>query len=104
VAEVDARPGGRYRLSMKTDAGEIHTVGGEYQEVDRPERLVYTWQWEAGPAPVQGGNETLVTVEFVEEGGGTLVKLTHTGFPSPEIMGMHEQGWNAVLARLESVL
>ena len=104
MAEVDARPGGRYRLSMKTDQGEIHTVGGEYQEVDRPERLVYTWQWEEGPEPVQGGNDTVVTVEFVEDGDGTLVKLTHTGFPSQEIMGMHEQGWNAVLAKLDRVL
>jgi uncharacterized protein YndB with AHSA1/START domain len=104
LAEVDARPGGRYRLSMKTDEGEIHTVAGEYHEVDRPERLVYTWQWEEGPEPVQGGNDTLVTVEFVEDGDGTVVKLTHTGFPSQEIMGMHEHGWKAVLAKLERVL
>src|SRR5439155_10740514 len=60
VAEVDARPGGRYRLSMKTNQGEIHTVGGEYQEVDRPERLVYTGQWEEGPEPVQGRNDAVV--------------------------------------------
>jgi uncharacterized protein YndB with AHSA1/START domain len=103
-ADVDLRPGGRYRLSMQTDTGEIHTVGGEYREVQPPERLVYTWQWEEGPSAVQGGNETTVTVEFVEDGGGTLVKLRHTGFPSAEVMGMHEHGWNAGLANLERVL
>jgi uncharacterized protein YndB with AHSA1/START domain len=100
-AEVDLRAGGRYRLSMQMETGEVHTVGGEYREVKPPERLVYTWQWEEGPEPVQGGNETLVTVEFLDDGDGTLVKLTHTGFPSDEVMGMHEQGWNAVLASLE---
>ena len=104
VAEVDARPGGRYRLSMKTNQGEIHTVGGEYQEVDRPERLVYTWQWEEGPEPVQGGNDTVVTVEFVEDGDGTLVKLRHSGFANDEIKGMHAQGWQGVLANLEKRL
>lgn len=100
-AEVDLRPGGRYRLSMKTDTGEVHTVAGEYREVQRPERLVYSWQWEEGPEPVQGGNETLVTVDFVEEGDGTLVRLTHTGFPGEEFKQMHAQGWEAVLANLE---
>jgi uncharacterized protein YndB with AHSA1/START domain len=101
LADVDLRPGGRYRLSMKTDEGEIHTVGGEYREIERPERLVYTWQWEEGPAPVQGGNETVVTVDFVEDGDGTIVNLTHTGFPGEEFKQMHEHGWQAVLANLE---
>jgi uncharacterized protein YndB with AHSA1/START domain len=101
LAEVDLRAGGRYRLSMQMETGEVHTVVGEYREVNPPERLVYTWRWEEGPEPVQGGNETLVTVEFLDDGDGTLVKLRHTGFPSDEIMRMHEHGWNAVLGNLE---
>jgi hypothetical protein len=28
-AQSDPRPGGRYRLSMRTDGGQIHTVGGD---------------------------------------------------------------------------
>ncbi len=43
LAEVDAREGGRYRLSMRTDEGELHTVSGEYKEISPPERLSYTW-------------------------------------------------------------
>lgn len=102
TAEVDAREGGRYRLSMRTDEGEIHTVGGEYREVSPPERLAYTWRWEEGPGPVMAGSEeTLVVVEFVEDGDGTLVKLTHSGFAGEEIKGMHAHGWEAVLANLE---
>src|SRR3954451_16215617 len=46
-AEVDLRPGGRYRLSMHDpDSGNVHTVGGEYTDVSRPHRLAYTWAWE----------------------------------------------------------
>jgi uncharacterized protein YndB with AHSA1/START domain len=101
LADVDLREGGRYRLSMKTDTGEVHTVGGEYREVQRPDRLVYSWQWEEGPDPVQGGKETVVTVDFVPDGGGTLVRLVHTGFPAEEIKQMHAHGWQAVLANLE---
>lgn len=102
LAEVDAREGGSYRLSMRTDEGEVHTVRGEYKEVNPPERLAYTWSWEEGPEPAMAGSESsLVVVEFLEEGDGTLVKLTHSGFASEQIREMHAQGWEAVLANLE---
>ena len=103
LAEVDLREGGSYRLSMRTDEGEIHTVGGHYTEISPPERLVYTWRWEEGPGPVMAGSEdTLVAIDFLEDGEGTLVRLTHTGFASEEIKGMHAHGWESVLANLES--
>lgn len=102
LAEVDARQGGSYRLSMETGEGEIHTVFGEYREVSPPERLAFTWTWEEGPGPVMAGSEnTLVVVEFEEDGDGTLVKLTHSGFASDELKGMHEHGWQGVLGSLE---
>jgi uncharacterized protein YndB with AHSA1/START domain len=84
------------------DEGEVHTVRGEYSEVSRPERLAYTWSWEEGPEPAMAGSEsTLVVVEFLEDGDGTLVRLTHSGFANEQIRGMHVQGWEAVLANLE---
>lgn len=102
LAEVDAREGGSYRLSMRTDEGEVHTVKGGYREVSPPERLAYTWSWEEGPDAAMAGSEsTLVVVEFLEDGDGTLVKLTHSGFASEQIREMHAQGWEAVLANLE---
>lgn len=45
-AEVDLRPGGRYRLGMKKlPDGEIFYLSGAYREVRAPEKLVYTWRW-----------------------------------------------------------
>ena len=102
VAEVDAREGGSYRLSMRSDTGDVHTVGGEFTEVRPPERLAYTWSWDEGPdAAMAGSEETLVIVDFLEDGAGTLVKLTHSGFANEEIKGMHSHGWDAVLTNLE---
>jgi uncharacterized protein YndB with AHSA1/START domain len=104
-AEVDLREGGRYRLSMRdTGSGAVHTVVGEYTEVNRPERLAYTWSWEGGPSEMEGRDATLVVVEFVEDGDGTEVVLTHSGFADEQIRGMHEQGWNGCLDSLERVL
>jgi uncharacterized protein YndB with AHSA1/START domain len=103
LAETDVREGGGYRLSMRTDEGEVHTVFGEYREVRPPERLVYTWAWEEGPEPAMaGGGSTLVVVDFLEDGDGTLVRLTHSGFATEQIRDMHTHGWQAVLANLES--
>ena len=45
--DVDLRVGGRYVLRMSNDeTGEQYVVGGEYREVVRPRRLVYTWCWQ----------------------------------------------------------
>ena len=102
LAEVDAREGGSYRLSMKTDDGDVHTVRGEFTEVSPPERLAYTWTWEEGPeAAMVGSEHSRVVVEFLEDGDGTLVKLTHSGMANEQIRDMHAQGWQAVLANLE---
>jgi uncharacterized protein YndB with AHSA1/START domain len=54
LAEIDPREGGSYRLSMRTDEGEVHTVFGKYREVRPPERLAYTWTWEEGPGRRKG--------------------------------------------------
>ena len=101
-ADVDLRPGGRYRLAMRTEEGDIHAVVGEYREVTRPNRLVYTWAWE-GPADSEMAAESLVTVEFKGDGGGTAVELTHTGFPSDDNRDQHAHGWEGCLANLERV-
>lgn len=103
LVEVDAREGGGYRLSMRTDEGEVHTVFGEYTEVRPPERLAYTWAWEEGPEPAMAGSEhTVVVVDFIEDGEGTIVRLTHSGFASDHVRGMHAHGWEAVLMNLEA--
>jgi uncharacterized protein YndB with AHSA1/START domain len=105
LAEVDAREGGGYRLSMRTDEGEVHTVFGTYSEVRPPERLAYTWTWEEGPGPAMAGSEnTRVVIDFLEDGDGTLVKLSHSGFATSELKDLHVHGWQGVLANLERQL
>jgi uncharacterized protein YndB with AHSA1/START domain len=102
-AEVDLRPSGRYRLSMRdAEVGAEYTVVGEYVEVRPPERLVYTWTWEGEPVEMRGSERTLVTVDFVESGDGTEVVLTHRGFADGHIRDLHGEGWSGCLGNLES--
>jgi uncharacterized protein YndB with AHSA1/START domain len=95
VAEVDLQVGGRYRLSMEAPDGTRHTVGGEYNEVKRPNRLVYSWQWELDSGEI--GHISTVTVEFHERGGSTDVVLEHTGLPDSDSRDRHAHGWAACL-------
>lgn len=97
--EVDLRVGGRYVLRMRDENGRVYAVGGEYREVNRPRRLVYTWCWEGtdGPDP---GAVSLVTVEFHPEADGTTVVLEHSGLASEQSRTGHETGWIGTLENL----
>jgi uncharacterized protein YndB with AHSA1/START domain len=95
VTELDLRIGGRYRFVFRFPGDHISVVIGEYRTIARPHRLAFTWTWEA-PDP-HAGIDTLVTIDFNERRGGTELSLTHTGFPTEEIMRQHESGWSAVL-------
>jgi len=91
-AESDARVGGRYRIVILSPDGEKHAVGGVYREVVANEKLVFTWAWDA--APGDEAYESLVTVLFKPDAGGTLLTLTHERLFDEESRDGHEKGWN----------
>jgi len=97
--DVDLRVGGRYTLRMLGEDGELHVVAGEYREVSRPSRLVFTWCWqgEGGPHP---GHVSLVAIDFHGEGERTTVVLEHSGLPSQPSRERHGEGWNACFDNL----
>ena len=99
IAEVDLRVGGRYRIQMRSPEGGLHTVRGNYREVQTLEKLVYTWDWEDNPM-----GETLVTVEFRDLDEATEIVLTHEFFPNQEAQDKHNQGWTGCLDRLAQYL
>ena len=97
---ADLQVGGEFKIHMSEESGE-HVAYGTYREIDRPKRLVYSWDWE-NPANHMGG--TLITVEFNAIGDNTEVIMTHDLFPTEEVMEAHNQGWASCLNRLESLL
>lgn len=99
--ELDPRPGGRYRCSMGAPDGSENWVQGTYREVVEPERLVFTWAWETDGEP---GDETLVTLQFQDNGGGTRLIVTHEGFDTEESRDQHKFGWSSSLDCLANAL
>jgi uncharacterized protein YndB with AHSA1/START domain len=97
-AELDARPGGRYRLHMLSPEGNSYVLSGAFVELRPPERMVYTWVWEQGD---NAGVEMLVTLEFRDLGGATELIVTHERLPSVAARDAHAGGWSSSLDRLE---
>ena len=98
TAEVDLQIGGKYKIAMKSPDGNLNVVAGTYKEIRPPEKLVFTWTWIEGGMDV---GETLVTVEFREQGEKTEVSVTHDLLPTDEARQAHSDGWNGCLGRLE---
>ena len=97
VHELDAQVGGRYRISMHEPDG-VHTVAGEYFEVQSSEKLVFSFCWE------HDENQSImqVTVELTDRGETTELRLLHEKLPDAEWRDEHNKGWNGCLSRLET--
>jgi uncharacterized protein YndB with AHSA1/START domain len=70
--EIDFRPGGSWRVVHKTaDGSEEYGFHGEYREIVRPERIVWTFEYEGMP-----GHVSVETLTLEEYDGKTTVTAT----------------------------
>jgi len=98
-ADVDLRPGGRYRIVMEETNGTRHIVTGEYHEIVTNQRLAFTWQWEGSE------DVTFVEVDFrAIDAASTELKLVHTRFATEALRDLHGQGWGGCFANLRTTL
>jgi uncharacterized protein YndB with AHSA1/START domain len=99
--DVDARPGGRYAITIRRGDGEHKQISGVFREVVPNKKLSFSW---AGACDGKPGPESLVTVLIEPDGAGSLLTLIHEQFVDEETRDRHNQGWNGVLDNLEHYL
>jgi uncharacterized protein YndB with AHSA1/START domain len=101
--DVDFAPcvGRGYRIAMQPPEGAVFHLCGEFREVARPARLVYTFVWDP-PAP--DDRETVAELSLTDERGGTRLTLVQGPFATEERRRLHEDGWSEGLDRLRDVL
>ena len=95
VRSLEARVGGSFRFDVENGGSII----GTYLHVVPPEKLVFTWSGEATQ-----DRETVVTLDFLDQGSVTEVVLTHERLGTPERRALAEGGWPSLLDALASVL
>lgn len=96
--KLDVRPGGKWRICMRSPQGKDYWAQGVYREVVAPERLVFTWAWEQPKG--RPGRETLVRVNFAEHGEKTKLTFRHGVFETVKDRNSHKSGWSQSLDRL----
>src|SRR5215208_878058 len=71
VAEIDLRPGGKWRYAMTMPDGAEVAFHGEYRDIVANERIVSTEVYEGVP----GGEGTVNTATFTEVDGRTTLTI-----------------------------
>ncbi len=90
-AEVDARVGGKFAFVDRRDGEDVEHVG-EYLEIKRPRRLVFTLR-----VPKYTSDTTRVSIDILPvEGSGCVLTLTHEGV-SDEMAPRVQEGWGKIL-------
>jgi uncharacterized protein YndB with AHSA1/START domain len=98
--EVNARPGGKWRVEYRCDSGRAYIESGEFHEVVEPERLVFSLT----QADHEGnlGPLTQVTVRFAEVDGKTEMTFRQTGFKTAMKRDSNTEGWNECFRTLKT--
>ena len=93
--DVDARVGGRFSFVQNRDGQDVDHIG-EYLEIDRPRRLVFTWAI-AG----EDSDESRVVIEIEPLDSGCQLTLSHEMDPAwIEFVDQGKAAWSKMLAAM----
>lgn len=95
AAEIDLRPGGAYRIGNALPDGQLIWISGEFEVVEPPRRLTYSWR--TGDEP-----PSRVTIRFTAlDASSTEVVVHHERIHTRTVRDEHEHGWLGCLDGLE---
>ncbi len=101
VHEMDAKPGGRHRMSFRNfTTGQSHSFGGTYVDLVPGERLVYTDSFDDSNLP----GEMRVTVTLKAVSMGTEVNIEQEGVPDIIPPDACYLGWQDSLHKLAKLV
>jgi uncharacterized protein YndB with AHSA1/START domain len=87
VDKLELEPGGAWRFVQRMEDGTETGFHGEFREIEEPERITWTFEWEGMP-----GHVAVDSTTFTEQDGGTLVTTVSTFESQEDRDGMFESG------------
>lgn len=101
VHEIDARVGGKYRMSFTNfSTGNSHSFGGTYTELTPHERISYTDSFDDPNLPGEMRN----TVQLRAVDGGCDISIVQEGIPAAIPVEMCYLGWQESLLLLAQLV
>jgi uncharacterized protein YndB with AHSA1/START domain len=101
VHELDAKIGGRYRMSFTNfSTGNSHAFGGEYEELVPGRRIRYSDRFDNPDLP----GEMNTTIELTAVSVGTDLKIVQEGVPDAIPLEACYLGWQESLMLLAKVV
>jgi uncharacterized protein YndB with AHSA1/START domain len=100
-ANVDLRVGGSYRIGNVLPDGQVLIIFGQFEVVEPPSRLVYSWHVERPGGVVTEASR--VSVRFESQANGTDVIVVHERIDTETTRTDHEQGWRGCLDNLAAL-
>ena len=97
-ASLDVRPGGTFAVTFRNFDDTQFTCTGTYQEIEKDQRLVFTWTWKERPEVSE-----LVTLTFQAEQNDTLMIFEQANIDAGTTHD-YETGWNSTFDKLERTL
>jgi uncharacterized protein YndB with AHSA1/START domain len=96
-SECDLRVGGVWTVEFGPSQDQVYRHRHVFEVIDRPRRLLLR----TTETRLDGSSfDTEMEFRFEEQGGKTLMKLVHRGFPTTELRDEHRIGLPAAFAEL----
>lgn len=95
--EADGRKGGSFTIYMVVGE-DVIPHKGKYLEVDRPNKLVFTWE-----SPFSTADSTVTILFKALTETSTEIDFKHVKFVNEESRTDHEGGWKNILDKLNEI-
>jgi uncharacterized protein YndB with AHSA1/START domain len=102
VLSFDFRVGGAYRFAYHVPGGAIMHVNGVFLAIERPLRIVFSWNIE--PPDEHAGVRSEVRVAIAPDGGGSHLHIRHIKLSRAGAPERHAKGWRGAAERLAALL
>jgi uncharacterized protein YndB with AHSA1/START domain len=102
VLSFDFRVGGAYRFAYHVPGGAVMHVNGVFRAIERPLRIVFSWNIE--PPDEHAGVHSEVQVAIEADGDGAQLHIRHVRLARAGAPERHAEGWRGAIEQLAALL